>query len=146
MANEQTGDGPARQDGTPELRAGPAGESASEMFGDREVSLASSTDAAGTRSDRQGGDLGGTSSHHRPSFSDPLPGSALGRQAADDRDDATGGHTPGPGSPEWMRDPVDRTIADLRESTTRAHARDATDGRPARAADGTTRPPDEARR
>ena len=60
--------------------------------------------------DRQenGRSLGGTGTHHRASYSDPTP--ATGERMAEERvDEATGRATPGPGSPEWMRQPVDQT-------------------------------------
>jgi hypothetical protein len=55
-----------------------------------------------------GRSLGGTGTHHRASYSDPTPaaGEWLARQNIDE---ATGRPTPGPGSPEWMRQPIDQT-------------------------------------
>ena len=55
-----------------------------------------------------GRSLGGTGTHHRASYSDPTPATGA-RMARDDVDQATGRSTPGPGSPEWMRQPVDQT-------------------------------------
>ena len=55
-----------------------------------------------------GRSLGGTGTHHRASYSDPTP-AAGERLARDNVDEATGRATPGPGSPEWMRQPVDQT-------------------------------------
>ena len=71
---------------------------------------ASSSNADASSQDRDGAGrqarrepLGGTGTHHRATYSDPLPAVGMKRAAGDSTDDATGHRTPGPGSPEWMR-------------------------------------------
>ena len=147
MANEQIGNEASGQKAAPEGTAGPLGESSSEMYGAREVELARADagEAAG-RGEPGRSDLGGTSSHQRSSFSDPLPETASHRRDASDRDEATGRRTPGPGSPEWMREPVDQTVADLRDGALRSSAAEASDRARPRGPDGAMRPPDESRR
>ena len=78
--------------------------SASEIVGGEQAELDARIGAA-TGSDRS---LGGTGTHHRPSYADPLPAVGMQQAAADGTDDATGHRTPGAGSPEWMRRPVDQ--------------------------------------
>jgi hypothetical protein len=88
-----------RADGPPTGAEG-AAPSASEIVGEEQAALDARFGAhvEGPRT------LGGTGTHHRPSYSDPLPAVGMQQAQADGTDGATGHRTPGAGSPEWMRD------------------------------------------
>ena len=87
-------------DGAPVAGSAGTAPSASEIVGEEQAEL----DGRFGAHVEGPGTLGGTGTHHRASYSDPLPAVGMRQAEADDTDGATGHRTPGAGSPEWMRD------------------------------------------
>ena len=123
--------------------------SASEIIGAEEAAMDREVGAFGLETVRTSGPhddvgLGGTGTHHRASYSDPLPAVAEQMAAADDTDDATGHRTPGSGSPEWMAHSSSQGGFGARFAPdgSAPHEREAADGAPAAA----RREPDESRK